>query len=386
MLKVARHFNHPCLNENQDLNPHLDQETSHDKHIIGKEEIKSKYSAFTLQRQPHPHLERFLDECSIPTLSSTLIPNAHVLTIFGDYVFDKNYLPIQGSFAHLDRHDAIQISCLLPCFFSRSKATSVLLIQSNMWWQNYFHWTLDYLTKIIWARRLLGRNHHLKILYMASRDTINYQAQSLLSLGIKKKDIKPHWHMGRLMHAKAESLLLIQERYDIQKINPTVHNNTIHPSIVNELADTVLGSLRLKQHKQPAKRIYLSRKNALSRRVTNEAEVQSFLATHGFTFINLEKLTYLQQVSLFANATVVIGVHGAGLTNITYSQSCSVLEIFASEHRHGAEYLQLTNIRNGFYSYHSLPAINAANDIYIPIDLLSEYVAILLSQDVYRKN
>lgn len=376
------------INESISLQPFRNYGLTTPSKLIGTSEVKPPYSAFTFHDLIHPHLQQFIPKLLLPALSAIRISNAHIYTIFGEYIYDSNKMPISGDFSQEDKHDAIRLSSLMPSSIYTKEGTSVLMIQSNMWWQNYFHWTLDYLTKIIWARRILGSHQHFNALYITSKKTFSYQHDSLMSLGLTREAIKPCFYFGRLMHVKAADLLLIQERYDIQTINPEVHNNTLHPSIVNELASEVIRNLHLRL--QPPKdrspnRIYISRSNAPNRRLINEQEVIDYLARYNFKTVKLERLTFREQVEIFASSSIVIGVHGAGLTNIIYTQKCCVLELFASNHRHGAEYLQLTNIRQGFYLYHILDSLNIDNDLTYPLSLLSEHLNTMLDHEFCNK-
>ena len=62
--------------------------------------------------------------------------------------------------------------------------------------------------------------------------------------------------------------------------------------------------------------------------VRNEAEVLKLLEPAGFKSIALSDLDYDDQAALFANATHVVGMHGAGLTNMVFcSPEAHVLEI-----------------------------------------------------------
>ena len=77
-----------------------------------------------------------------------------------------------------------------------------------------------------------------------------------------------------------------------------------------------------------SQRIYISRRDASVRFIRNEADVVTSLAKYGFTSIALSELGYDEQVALFANATHVVGMHGAGLTNMVFCQPhAHVLEI-----------------------------------------------------------
>ncbi|WAS03890.1 glycosyltransferase family 61 protein [Gloeomargaritales cyanobacterium VI4D9] len=79
-------------------------------------------------------------------------------------------------------------------------------------------------------------------------------------------------------------------------------------------------------------KIYISRSKASRRRVLNEAEILDYLTPLGYVPCWLEDLSFLEQVSLFSQAKRVIGLHGAGLTNIAWCPpGARVLEIFPSE-------------------------------------------------------
>lgn len=61
------------------------------------------------------------------------------------------------------------------------------------------------------------------------------------------------------------------------------------------------------------------------RQLVNENDVISLLNQYEFESFEPGRLSLEDQVRLFANADVVIGPHGAGLTNIIYGSSLKVL-------------------------------------------------------------
>ena len=82
------------------------------------------------------------------------------------------------------------------------------------------------------------------------------------------------------------------------------------------------------QSSNSKKRIYVSRKLAVRRHLSNEDELLPLLKKHKFRKIYLEKLSVSEQVQLFRSASHVIAVHGAGLTNIVFAPSeVKILEI-----------------------------------------------------------
>lgn len=86
-------------------------------------------------------------------------------------------------------------------------------------------------------------------------------------------------------------------------------------------------------------RLYVSRDRSSFRRTTNEAAVAGLLTARGFTIISPENLPLAEQVSLFSNAKVVVGTHGAGLTNIVFCRPGSaVLELMPPRYCHWMYY------------------------------------------------
>lgn len=92
---------------------------------------------------------------------------------------------------------------------------------------------------------------------------------------------------------------------------------------------------------EPRRRIYVSREDTKRRRIENEAEVRAALADHGVEPVLAAKLRFEEQVRLFAEAAVVVGAHGAGLTNILFApSSLRLLEIFPSNKPRNTYFLQ----------------------------------------------
>ena len=66
----------------------------------------------------------------------------------------------------------------------------------------------------------------------------------------------------------------------------------------------------------PSRRIFISRKHMRYHHIVNEPEVETVLSDFGFEIHYPEKYALSEQVELFAQAEVVIGGHGSGMTNI----------------------------------------------------------------------
>jgi capsular polysaccharide biosynthesis protein len=79
---------------------------------------------------------------------------------------------------------------------------------------------------------------------------------------------------------------------------------------------------------EASERIYVSRADQPRRRLVNEDEVFEALAPLGFRRVALTGMAVQDQAALFSRAHCVAGPHGAGLTNLVYSQAgARVVEI-----------------------------------------------------------
>lgn len=65
-------------------------------------------------------------------------------------------------------------------------------------------------------------------------------------------------------------------------------------------------------------RVFVSRKHARGRKLSNEAELESMIAAAGFTPVEMETLSLGEQITLMARCEAILAPHGAGLTNMLF--------------------------------------------------------------------
>ncbi len=80
------------------------------------------------------------------------------------------------------------------------------------------------------------------------------------------------------------------------------------------------------------KAIYVTRGASMhNRRVENEAELMDYLGGRGFAMVDPGTLSALEQIETFAQASMIVGAHSAGLVNLTFaSPGAAVVELFPS--------------------------------------------------------
>lgn len=84
---------------------------------------------------------------------------------------------------------------------------------------------------------------------------------------------------------------------------------------------TLLKNHYLKNEKitnEKVERIYISRNKSGKRTILNENEIIPILEEYGFRIIHSEEYTLEEQIQLFSNATHLLSIHGAGLTNMVF--------------------------------------------------------------------
>lgn len=77
------------------------------------------------------------------------------------------------------------------------------------------------------------------------------------------------------------------------------------------------------------RKIYVSRRKSRRRRLKGEDLLEKRLQERGFAILHCEELSFPEQIRAFHDAETVVATHGAGLSNLVWSEApCRVIEIF----------------------------------------------------------
>jgi len=99
---------------------------------------------------------------------------------------------------------------------------------------------------------------------------------------------------------------------------------------------------------EPHRLIYISRNDALYRKIVNEEEVEDYLRDIGFEIVQMSELSFLEGVKICAEARVVVGPHGAGLSNTVFCLNAKILEIFSPSYV-GGFWILANQLGNEYY-------------------------------------
>jgi capsular polysaccharide biosynthesis protein len=147
-------------------------------------------------------------------------------------------------------------------------------------------------------------------------------------------------------------------------------NVVFPPDVMREIGEHFVGVVGGTRTKLGHRRIYLTRGDTgnWSRPIVNEASVIEKLSSLNFEIINPAKLSFLEQVKVFSEASVVVSAHGSSLVNLVFApEGCKVIDLMP-EGWTGFEYsyrwiYRLTNILQQSYVLILLEQMNFDNHV-----------------------
>lgn len=197
--------------------------------------------------------------------------------------------------------------------------------------EGYSHWLLEVLPRLFAFESLPVDEAHLVV----SKELNEWQVESLAILGLAQT---PRVVLNQ-SYLQLETLYF--PSYVGDPGNP-------HPWGCQWLRKRFLENCLPHSRKR---RLYITRRHAIRRRVINESELEPILRDKGFELIETEFLSFREKADLFNQAEAVVGPHGAGLTTILFApQGCKVLEMFDPNHMN-VNYYSLADVLQQEYWY-----------------------------------
>ncbi len=119
------------------------------------------------------------------------------------------------------------------------------------------------------------------------------------------------------------------------KRNPYCNYN-FNSQVLHDAREAILGMLPL-QSSRNSEKIFLSRRGA-TRSPENILEIEEVFRHHGFIIFNADDFDFQQTIRFFHGAGVVVGIHGAALTNMIFAKpGCQVIELDPVSHKMGGD-------------------------------------------------
>jgi capsular polysaccharide biosynthesis protein/SAM-dependent methyltransferase len=248
--------------------------------------------------------------------------------------------------------------CLVPAPYIDG---TVVLIADDVQAANIFHWTIDWLPRLA----PLGARRYSPDLFVATgRIGADFQRESLRLCGIDMERVIP-----------LENFAAVRAR---QIIVPSDIARIVHPG--SKAAPWVLDYLRATlgfgalgeaaPRRDAAHKIYISRRDAGSRRIVNEAELSARLAKAGYREVLLSEMPLAEQIATFASASRVVAVHGAGLIHFAFTPpGARLLEILPKSYAIPTLYMLAAGMGREYLSYVAERVVAAADPAFDDIEI-----------------
>ncbi|MGE0045864.1 MAG: DUF563 domain-containing protein [Hyphomonadaceae bacterium] len=157
---------------------------------------------------------------------------------------------------------------------------------------NYFHWVAELLPKLDLVRADVAAGRRLVVPKLARP----FHAASLEHFGFN-----PDQCLAIKTPARFRDLRILS-------------NIARSPTLLSSFLPAAFKPYR----GRGMRRLYVSRAHARMRRIVNEADLIALLAARGFETVLAEDLSFAEQARIFGEARLLVGPHGAGLSNLAF--------------------------------------------------------------------
>lgn len=285
-----------------------------------------------------------LEDCSIISKEGLVINSKNELVLEHYYCepFKSNSKLRKSGFISLKFHVQFMIG-----LFKIPQSTIEIdnaIILNTRWSENYYHWLIDIITKFENVE-----NFH---------DEYPVVIINGFSRGFHKETLEHFSSKFRFIETSNEHIYKVKNLL----LNKLVGTNS---EKINYLRKIYLPKVNFFKEKN----IYISRANDKKRIIKNEKELILLLKQFDFKIVHLENLKFQEQVNLFYNANCILAPHGAGLTNLVFSnKDCSIIEILPDKKINNYTMYQEISKILGF-NYKNIIGNSINNNKYIVIDL-----------------
>ncbi len=223
------------------------------------------------------------------------------------------------------------------------------LLVHNQWCGGYYHWVTEALSRLWVCKNMLSDTVFLLPLYPAKIRNTHLES-------LKAFEIKESQAVVAGINLEIPNLI-IPSNYR--------KNGIFVPEIIVHLRDLYHKYILKNNCRLPdlGDKIYISRKNASRRKITNEVEIIEVLDKYGFEIICTEEYSFFEVIAIMYNSRYLVSIYGAGLTNMMFMKSGGrVLELqkrlTIKNERFDASFYNLASVCQLEYYYQFCEPIN----------------------------
>jgi hypothetical protein len=286
--------------------------------------------------QKHKHFSAYT--CSVPSLHVRSIANAKCVVGNEEVFTSDNEVIAEYTTQKINPWIGRNKNILSkPKFFSGS----VLNLSLSGLEKNYNHWLIECLSRFY----LLKKSRFKPDFYVLSNH-LSFQKEFIDFLEIDKNkilDLKPNTII------QADEIIVPSFINNWEIINLLGHKHYQKQWLPNWIGNIYREKTEPVEH--GINKIYVSRLFAKYRKIENENEIIKILKSRGYKIYFLENMLVKEQIKLFSNASIVLGAHGAGFSNMLFSSKNTLICELFSEYYHDSSFKILANALDLKYYY-----------------------------------
>ena len=179
---------------------------------------------------------------------------------------------------------------------------------------NYFHWIAEAVPRLAMLRKV-SRDC---VVLLPGPNPPAYVTESVRALGFERTHVLIPSEL-----APVSELVL--------PVKPGRHGYLV-PGLMVDAREAIINyyAASLRDARPASRRVFVSRSRQQWRFLTNEAEVVAMLQRYGFETLYFEDLSFAEQVRAMYETDMLVGIHGANMTNLLFmTPGSQVLEMMS---------------------------------------------------------
>ena len=244
-------------------------------------------------------------------------------TIHNTAIINKNQIIEGASFQYKMNKNAnvkenIVFDIGTPKFKKKLKGTVLSLLIGGGGNNNYWHWLFDVIPKIKIVSSLIDLEKIDYFLFPNIEEKFQIETLDLLNIPQKKR-----LNSKKIKHLEADKIITVDHPYNF--LNDPFKDSLNIPEWIPVYLNKIFNFTKNYDKNLFPKKFYIDRTDSKSnnknlRKITNELEITAYLKKIGFELLKLSDYKFIDQVKLFNNAEIIVGLHGAGFANLIFSK------------------------------------------------------------------
>ncbi len=240
-----------------------------------------------------------------------------------NYLLDEPSFQLRNNIFDKNIEKNIVLKIGTPNIIKKVDGSVLSLLTGGGGNDNYFHWLFDVLPRIGIVEKIINLEN---IDYYLCPNLNNWQIKTLQLIGINKKRC-----FSSVDYRHIQAKKIITTNHPWSKSNDVIHDIENMPNWISTWLQQKF--IMHKSNRNFPKKFYIDRSDSTSnlknyRFITNEHELIKYLKSQGFEIIKLSKLLFNDQIKLFNDAETIIGLHGAGLSNLIWcKKNTKIIEL-----------------------------------------------------------